>query len=99
MSNNLVLEGNEEKRASFISPLEIETDLRKRSTSPSSSPYHSPFHYNVKQKLIRIDNDESQQYEEEESEVWWHHQLQRFPFCICAISFFVLKLCFFHQAL
>jgi hypothetical protein len=36
----------------------------------------SPFHIKYKQRLLRID-DESHQYEDDENEVWWHHQLQR----------------------
>jgi hypothetical protein len=68
-------EFDSKKKRWTASPLEIDLDHGK---SPSPTPsYFSPFHLKVKQKLIRFDNDESHQYEDDESEIWWHHQLQR----------------------
>jgi hypothetical protein len=68
---------DEEQSQRLLSP-ESESHLEgNRNQSIHALPQNiSPFHIKYKQRLLKID-DESHQYEDDENEVWWHHQLQR----------------------
>lgn len=43
------------------------------------------FNQTTKRAVCRTSEHESQQYEQDESEIWWHHQLQRY-FCCAAFG-------------
>lgn len=73
---------DEEDSEPFISPEEKHSAYRRHVEQQhggySSSPYN--MHHQLKDRKKKnpsYGNTESHQYEQEESEIWWHHQLQR----------------------
>ena len=60
-------------------PYSSET-IHPSSSNNSLSPSNSTLHFNLLRRRLSsqyMTKNESLQYEHDESEVWWHHQLQR----------------------